>query len=519
MTFHIDAPPQVTVIGGPALSPDGRHLAFTAKAKDGRVGIWVHALQSGDAHPLAGTEDAFDPLFWSPDSRFVGFATGLQIKKIAIAGGPAVALCDRCGPTAIGSRVFRGGAWNTAGEIVYAISSDGLWRLPDAGGTPRRVTPAGDYGYPAFLPDGVHVLYTWFGRDPKPGVYVGDIRQTEPRPLRRLVDGAFVVSGYTPRAGGTDGYLLALREGVLTARSFDPTTATPSGEPLLIEQGVPVVTPPAAFSASLTGAVAFTTSTSADSSRLLWLDRKGTKLGQLGPRAYGSNVSISRDGRQIAFDSIEADRRTRHMWTADPVRGVVTMVSTEARAWTPIPGADGVIAFAGPPDLYVTRPSAIGPPDLLYTSPYGKVPNDWSRDGRFLTFNELHPTRRSDLYVLRADRREAIPLVVTDADELPAIFSPDGRWIAYSSDETGIREVYVRDFAPDRMPAVGSVKLRVSTEGGDKPRWQRNGTELYLLGARRRPHGGSRQTGTGLRRRHARPVVRRAGPSKQLLPL
>ena len=249
----------------------------------------------------------------------------------------------------------------------------------------------------------------------------------------------------------------------------------------------------------------FTTSTSADSSRLLWLDRKGTKLGQLGPRAYGSNVSISRDGRQIAFDSIEADQRTRHLWTADPVRGVVTMVSTESRAWTPIPGADGVIAFAGPPDLYVTQPSAIGPPDLLYTSPFGKVPNDWSRDGRFLTFNELHPTRRSELYVLRADRREAIPLVVTDADELPAIFSPDGRWIAYSSDETGIREVYVRDFAPNRMPAVDPSSCacppRVATShagsgtGPSCTTWRQTAASWRFPSDRHRPSAAARPSG------------------------
>lgn len=481
LTFQVPAPPQSTLTSGPAVSPDGRHVAFTARGADGRSRIWVHALDTAKARPLAGTEDAFSPLFWSPDSRFVGFATAMTVSKIAVAGGPPVALCDRCGPSSIGSRVFRGGSWSSTGVVVYAISSDGLWQVSDRGGEPRRVTPAGAYGYPVVLPDGAHVLYTWFGRDPQPGVYVGDLRQHEERPSRRVADGAFVLSGYAPRDGSTVGDLLAVREGVLTARPFDPTTATVSGEAAVIAEGVPTLDPPAAFSVSVTGTLAFSTSTSADRSRLVWFDRGGRELGQLGPPTYGANISISPDGNAIVFDSIEADRRTRRIWTADAVRGVVTLVSTGERAWTPAASLDGRVAFASPPDLYLTMPSALDAPALLYHSPLGKLPNDWSPDGRFLIFNELHPTRRADLYALRLEDREPIPLVVTDADEWPAVFSPDGQWIAYSSDETGVREVYLRDFTADRVPAVGNVRVRISTGGGDKPRWRPDGAELYYV--------------------------------------
>jgi serine/threonine protein kinase/Tol biopolymer transport system component len=483
LTFQIAAPPHTTIVSGPALSPDGRHVAFTARSADGRVRIWVHALDSGKAHLLAGTEDAFSPLFWSPDNRYVGFATPMTLSKVGVAGGPPVTLCDRCGPATIGSRVFRGGSWNSSGVIVYAISSNGLWRVPESGGTPVRVTPAGDYGYPAFLPDGVHLLYTWFGRQPQPGVYLGDLREHEERPSKRLIDGAFVLSSYVSRDGANGGYLLALREGVLTSRPFDPITATASGEPVVIAENVPTVEPPGAFSASSTSALSFTTSTSADRSRLVWFDRRGNALGHVGPPSYGSNISISPDGNHIAFDSIESDRRTRHIWTTDPTRGVVTVVNAGPRDATPVTASDGTLALASPADIFLTRSSSLRPPDALYRSPNPKVPNDWSADGRFLTFNELHPTRRSDLYVLDVGRRQSVPLVVTEADELPAVFSPDGKWIAYSSDETGSREVYVRDFAPDRVPAVGVIKIRVSPDGGDKPRWRRDGTELYYIAA------------------------------------
>jgi serine/threonine protein kinase len=478
--LHITVPPQTSVSGGPALSPDGRRVAFTAKSADGRSRIWVYSLNSADAHPLAGTEDAFNPLFWSPDSRFVGFASGTALKKVALAGGPPSTLCDRCGPASIGSRVFRGGSWNAAGIIVYAISSNGLWRIRDTGGDPVRVTPAGDYGYPTFLPDGEHVLYTWFGRDPQPGVYVSEITHPEQRPTKRLVDGAFVLSTYAPLRGAEGGHLFVLREGTLTAQLFDVNTLTLNGEPALVAEAVPAVSPPSAFSASFTGAVAFSTTTSADSSRLLWVDRHGKELGQLGPLSYDSNVSISPDGKQIAFDRIESDRRTRHIWTADPARGAVTLLNDGVRDWTPVTSSDGNVAFTSAPDIYLTRSSA-STPQRLYRSPNLKHPNDWSPDGRFLIFDDHHPTRRRDLFVLRIGQDEPIPLVVTDADEAPAVFSPDGKWIAYSSDESGSSEVYVRDFAPERVPAVGSVRIPVSTTGGDKPRWSRDGKELYYI--------------------------------------
>jgi serine/threonine protein kinase len=479
--FVIPAPQQTTVTSGLALSPDGRQVAFTAKRADGRVRIWVHSFDLADAHSLPGTEDAFSPLFWSPDSRFVGFATGMTLKKVAVAGGPPFTLCDRCGPASIGSRVFRGGSWNSGGVIVYAISSNGLWRIPEAGGAPLRLSSIGDYGCPTFLPDGEHFLYTWFGRDPKPGIYVGAVRDLEQRPSRPLMEGAFVLSAYAPSRDASVGHLLALREGILTAQPFNTRTLALSGEPALLAESVPAVSPPWAFSASATGALAFSTTALADSSRLQWFDRSGTQLAQLGPLSYDSNISISPDGRRIAFDRIESDRRTRRIWSADKARGVLTLLDPSTRAWSPVISSDGRVAFTSAPDIYLTKVSASAPPELLHRSPNLKHPNDWSPDGRFLIFDDHHPTRRHDLLVLRIGDHEPIPLVATEADEGPAAFSPDGKWIAYSSDETGRSEIIVRDFVPDRVPAVGSFRITVSTNGGDKPRWRRDGRELYYI--------------------------------------
>ena len=307
----------------------------------------------------------------------------------------------------------------------------------------------------------------------------------EQRPSKRLIDGAFVLSSYAPRAGAKEGHLLVLREGTLTARPFDPHNADIERRAGVVAEDVPAVDPPAAFSASLTGAVAFSAATSADRSRLVWFDRTGKEFGQLGPPSYGSNISISPDGKQIAFDSIESDRHTRHIWTADPARGVVTLVKT--RRGTGRRRHLRMVTWRS------SRPGHLSDPAVRHRArrsrSIGLRTPSCRTTGRPMagfssSMNSIRPGERS----LRAsiEQRQPIPLIVTDADEWPAVFSPDGKWIAYSSDETGTREVYVRDFAPERVPAVGSVRMRVSTNGGDKPRWRRDGTELYYISPDRR---------------------------------
>lgn len=247
---------------------------------------------------------------------------------------------------------------------------------------------------------------------------------------------------------------------------------------MLAEQ-VPTLEPPAAFSVSLTGALAFTVSTSADRSRLVWMDRSGKELGVLGASSYGSNISISPDGRQIAFDSIESDQRTRRIWSADPVRGVVTLLTAPPRDWTPATSSEGDVAFSSAPNISVTRSSALGTPrshSIDHRTPScqtaGRLMGGSSSSMSSIRPDGQTSTRFGSRIASRS--RSSRP---TRTSGQPR-FSPDGRWIAYSSDETGTREVYVRDFAPGRVPAVGVVKMRVSTNGGDKPRWRRDGTEL-----------------------------------------
>jgi Tol biopolymer transport system component len=239
-----------------------------------------------------------------------------------------------------------------------------------------------------------------------------------------------------------------------------------------------------AFSASATGTLAFKGSDSAtDASKLAWFDRSGKSLGLLGQPGVFGNVSFSPDGKRLVVDRIEGNTRSRHVWTIDVRRQVLSRLNAgQADDYAPAVSANGRVAFTSGADLYLTLASGAAQPELLLKSPTVKHANDWSPDGRFLLFDDHHAAQRQDLWILPlGGDRKPIPLLVTAADEAPAQFSPDGKWVAYSSDEAGRREIYVRDFAPDRVPAIGSSKFQISTTGGDKPRWRRDGKELYYI--------------------------------------
>jgi eukaryotic-like serine/threonine-protein kinase len=482
--FQIFAPQHTTGIGSPVLSPDGRRLAFPARGQDGRRRLWIRSLDSVDARPLGGTEDVVDPVFWSPDSRFIGFATGTSLKKVDVTGKPPITLCDRCGASS--GLLSRGGAWSRDAIIVYAAAGWGLWRIPEGGGVPARVGAIDTYGgYPTFLPDGRHFLYSRLsGGSENNGVVVGSVDSTAERPNARLIIAGVFGSGYVPSRDPDVGYLLFVHDSTLMAQPFDARRLTLTGEAVSIAEHVPTASPPMAFSASASGTLAFKSADlPTDASKLAWFDREGKSLGLLGQPGLHGNVSFSPDGKRLVVDRIESDTRARHVWTIDVSRGVFSRVNpSRADDYAPAVSADGRVVFTSGADLYVTPASGAMQPEVLFKSPTVKHANDWSPDGRFLLFDDHHPTQQQDLWILPlVGDRKPIPLLVTAADEAPAHFSPDGKWVAYSSDESGRREIYVRDFAPDHVPAVGFGKWQISTAGGDKPRWRRDGKELYYI--------------------------------------
>jgi Tol biopolymer transport system component len=491
--FEILAPENSTLIGNPTISPDGRKVAFVARGRDGRTQLWVRDLGSSDSRALPGTDDAASMPFWSPDSRFIAYVAGgygaggsaggngagSKLNKVALSGGSPIPLCNL-------PAVFRGGAWNSSGDILFGVAQLGIWRVRDTGGVPARVMAEGML--PTFLPDGRHFLYTrtpGYSLARGGGLAIGVLDAgASPQTSNELIPdtSAFI---YAPSTNPALGYVLFLRQNDLVAQAFDPVRLSLAGDAIQIASNV-LQTPNAfSFSTSATGVVTYRAASGADDSRLLWVDREGRPDGQVGPPGRYGDVRLSTDGRTLVVDALTSRSSVRHVWTVDIRRqtfGLLNPGSDGETGQTISP--DGRISFTATVsgDMFVRSVNGAGEPELLVKSATTKHANDWSRDGRFIVYDDHNEKRRQDLYILpMSGDRKPVPFVVTDADETEAAISPDGKWIAYSSDESGRRDVYVRDFAPERVPATGAVKVPISNSGGYKPRWHPNGRELFYL--------------------------------------
>jgi hypothetical protein len=310
---------------------------------------------------------------------------------------------------------------------------------------------------------------------------------------------------YAPSSSGDGGFLLFVREGALLAQAFDGESRL-RGDAISIADEVGTLGSYGWFSASPSGALAFRTGrVGAANADLIWFDRNGNRLGQLGSHMdLGGGVQLSADGKRVVINrgslsnlsGVLGNIQGSRLWSAELSRGIFSrLISGEGIESSPAISPDGHVAFSSAHnaigDLYWIRADgAAAPEPLLVKSPTVKHPNGFSPDGRFLIYDD-HTAQRQDLWVLPIEpssggERKPIPFLVTQADETFGQFSPDGKWVAYSSDESGRREVYVQGFAPDRVPAAGGGKVQMSTAGGDKPRWARDGRALYYIASDRK---------------------------------
>ena len=388
------------------LSPDGRRLAFLVDGPDeSRRQLWLRSLDSVESRPLAGTEGAVTGSLWSPDSRFVGFVAQGKLKKVAVAGGPPQTICDIPAGGA-----WRGGAWSRDGEILFGVVGSGLWRVADSGGAPAPVTRLSSmeafHSQPHFLPDGRHFLYFRFGPlGENNGIYLGslDVKPEQQGGQRLAVGDTGAV--YVPAGeGSTMGHLLFARDGSLMAQAFDARRMEPVGEAVPIAEGMGGAGNAPAFSASLTGVLAYRGGAAGSGlntiSQLAWFDREGKPMGAVPDPNQYNTVAVSPDGSRVALSRSERQGGavsglfSSDIWVHEFARGTNTRITSDpgpdtAAIWS----QDGTrvifsaVRGSSAYDLYQKDANGAGNEELLVKSEEDKVVNDRSRDGKFLLYS------------------------------------------------------------------------------------------------------------------------------------
>jgi Tol biopolymer transport system component len=462
--FEIPAPDGLPVVGSPRLSPDGRYVAFRARSEDGQAGIWLRPLNGLSAQLVGGTEGARSRPFWSPDSRHIGFFAGDKLKRVPVSGGPSQVICDA--PTGAD------GAWSEEGVILYdGQPQDPIYRVPAGGGIPTPQIPAseGQPGWPQFLPGGDRFLYVTVGSVPE--LKVGSLDRGEAQ---------VVLTGQSRVEYAPPGHLLYVRENTLVAQPFDADSGTLSGDPVPLAQDLGVdAVGLAHFTASHNGVLAFR-SGEAGGAQLAWVDRKGEQREPLGEPADIADTDLSPDGRWLAITMRQGSTGAEDIWIRDLVRGVTSRFTfNEEGDQNPVwsPGGDR-LAFArekdGDSDLAVKAVGGTGEVEVLLEAEGRQFPSSWSPDGKHLLYYNVSSDTSWDINVIDLEGEPSPrPFVKTPFIEIRARFSPDGRWVAYQSNESGRSEVYVQAF-----PGPGG-KWQISTAGGSEPQWGPDGTELF----------------------------------------
>ncbi len=458
--------------GPPVLSPDGASMAFTATSADGKIAIWVRSMSSLEAHPLEGTDGAVFP-FWSPDNHSLGFFADGKLKTVDVDGGSIQVLAD--------APFGRGGAWGADGAIVFSADTQApLVRANINGGPVSPLTHIDSaqhtsHRWPFFLPDGKHFVYLAIHHDPSKQandmLYYASLDGRENRPLFRSQTNAVYA----------DGYLLFARNDQLMAQAFDPSSGKLSGEARIVAKGVANDGTTWHMDASACDGLLVYGSGGTGDWQLLWMDRNTKQITTIADKL--PNLIFARISPQGDRIAMQIDAGANDIWVLDVARGIRTRltfgpVANSSPAWSP----DGkwIVYTAdrnGRANIIRKPADGGGAEELLYTEDQLVAVNDWSRDGKYI-FYQRGPTGSEEIWALPMEgERKPFLVVPRSANSFSAYaaLSPDGRWLSYTSTESGNPQVYVVGF----HGAQG--KWQVSANGGYGSTWSRDGKELYYL--------------------------------------
>jgi len=472
-TMYFSAP-FATAARDIAVAPNGNTVAVVGYKESARKSvIWIYEVGSPDARSLADTEGASFP-FWSPDGRFLAFFADGKLKKIEAAGGPVQTLCDAASG--------RGGSWNNDGVIIFTPSAQlgtGMFRISvAAGGAPTPIsTPdvrrgGNTHRWPVFLPDGRHYLYLEAnvrGGSEVDGIYMGLLDSNEKR---------FVVKT-SMNVAYAAGFLFFYRDKTLLAQRFDLTSFELTGEPTAVFKEIQILPRinRLVFSVSENGRLFAQKDSEASLSRLTWFDRHGKEVGVVGTPDVFSNVALAPNGGSVAVDKTDNRSQNTDLWTYDlqPDSSAKQFTFDSAIDALPVwsPTGDRLLFTSSRQQvfkLYLKNADGAQEETLVVPTDTDCFPNDWSRDGKYVLYG-----RGRDLWLLRFPELTSSLFLKASATLKNGQFSPNGKWVAYASNESGKWEVYVTSFPGKLGP------WRVSTGGGEQPRWARDGREIFFL--------------------------------------
>ena len=482
--FEAPVPENVILNDDVSVSPDGRKLVFAAA----QSGLWLRDLDVLDWRRLPATEGASTP-FWSPDSRYVGFIVDDTLKRVDTTGGPPETVASV--PTA----APRSGTWNRHGDIVLGSWGGGsggpMWRVPAAGGAATAVTQVdlsrGEFvhTWPSFLPDGKSFLYFRSGPPDVEGMYVGSLDVDAANQSRQRILATGVPAVFA------NGHLFFPRAGTLMAQPFDARRLEPDGLPVPVAQDVGITWySTGMFSVSDEGVIVYRTAPASGTFQLTWVDRQGKTLGTFGPPGTDGRVVLSPDGkRAVAKDApynVPGD-----LWMLDLVSGRRTRFTFSKNVYSPaVWSPDGArIAYSAGrlgDTIYEKPASGLGDEQVLLKEPgLRHFPTSWSRDGFLLYHTENAPNTGYDLWALSLSDRKPHLMLGQAFNEWAGVFSPDMRWVAYVSLETGAGGVYVRPFRVSEQtgqPSFGAGKWQISKDRGNWPQWRIRGEIVFNTG-------------------------------------